>query len=125
MSKPFYRLTRDLHLYFGLFLSPFVLVFAVSAILLVHSWPPGGSGKGSVDPTVTDLTLPADLEVLSGRPRLDKLRPVLDLLGVAGEVGWVRHVPKEHRLIIPVSVPGRVTTVTLDVTSREASVEWR
>jgi len=32
MSKRFYRVTRDLHLYFGLFISPFVLIFAGVAL---------------------------------------------------------------------------------------------
>jgi hypothetical protein len=36
MSRRFYRVTRDLHLYFGLFISPFILVFAVSVFFLVH-----------------------------------------------------------------------------------------
>jgi hypothetical protein len=71
------------------------------------------------------LTLPADLEELSGRQRVNRLKPVLDRLGVQGEVGWVQHFPKQHRLVIPVTVPGRVTTVTLDVTKREASIERR
>jgi hypothetical protein len=31
-----YLITRDLHLYFGLFLSPFILVFSVSVFYLVH-----------------------------------------------------------------------------------------
>ena len=123
MSKRFYRVTRDLHLYFGLFISPFVLVFAVSVFFLVHSWSQKSATDGSPSLTVSDLTLPADLEVLSGRPRIDKLKPVLERLGVQGEVGWVRHLPKQHRLVIPVTVPGRVTTVTLDVTKREASIE--
>ena len=34
--RRFYLVTRDLHLYVGLFLSPFVLVFAVSVFYLVH-----------------------------------------------------------------------------------------
>ena len=39
--KPFYAVTRDLHLYFGLFISPLVLVFAISVVFLVHAWLPG------------------------------------------------------------------------------------
>lgn len=125
MSKRFYRVTRDLHLYFGLFISPFVLVFAVSVFLLVHSWSPKSAANSSAGTTASDLPLPADLEAVSGRQRIDKLKPVLERLGVEGEVGWVQHFPKQHRLIIPVTVPGRVTTVTLDVTKREASIERR
>lgn len=35
-----YRWTRNLHLYVGLFLSPFVLVYAASAVLLNHAYLP-------------------------------------------------------------------------------------
>ncbi len=125
MSKRFYRITRDLHLYFGLFISPFVLVFAVSVFFLVHSWSQKGSVQSSTNPTVSDLSLPADLESVTGRQRIDKLKPVLERLGAQGEVGWVQHLPKQHRLVVPVTVPGRVTTVTLDVTKGEASIERR
>ena len=40
MRGRFYRLIRDLHLYFGLLISPFVLLFAISVFFLVHSWLP-------------------------------------------------------------------------------------
>ena len=33
----FYRWTRDLHLYFGLFISPFILLFSVSVFFLNHA----------------------------------------------------------------------------------------
>ena len=36
LMRRFYLITRDLHLYVGLFLSPFVLVFSVSVFYLVH-----------------------------------------------------------------------------------------
>ncbi len=125
MSRRFYRVTRDLHLYFGLFISPFVLIFAVSVFVLVHSWLPKSPSSISAGPLVTDLTLPGDLEDLSGRQRVDKLKPVLERMGIRGEVGWIQHFPKQHRLIIPVTVPGRLTTVTLEITKREASIEQR
>src|SRR5205823_6124965 len=43
--KRFYLITRDLHLYVGLFISPFVLLFAISVIFLVHAWIPGMSNQ--------------------------------------------------------------------------------
>ena len=39
--KQFYAVSRDLHLYFGLFISPLVLVFAIGVFFLVHGWIPG------------------------------------------------------------------------------------
>lgn len=123
MSRPFYRVTRDLHLYFGLFISPFILVFAGSVFFLVHRLSPNAAAPTQT--VISNLSLPPDLENLSGRALVDRLIPVLKENGIEGELGWVRHLPKEHRFVIPVSVPGRNTTVTLDVNKREASVEQR
>lgn len=123
MTRPFYRVTRDLHLYFGLFISPFILVFAVSVFFLVHRWMPNAAAPTKT--TLSDLSLPPDLENLSGRPLVDQLIPILKQNGIEGEIGWVQHFPKDHRFVIPISVPGRNTTVSLDINKREASVEQR
>lgn len=122
--KRFYLVTRDLHLYFGLFISPFVLVFAISVIFLVHSWIPGASSPPQTR-SVTGLVLPESLERLKGREQVDALRGVLDSLGVTGEVNFVRRIPDQHRLVIPVVVPGRETTVDLDLQARSAVIAER
>lgn len=116
---------RDLHLYAGLFVSPFVLLFAFSVFFLVH---PGLSSRGTdLEPerSVTDLPLPANLDQLSGRERIAALRPALDRAQVHGEVGWIEHRVQEQRLVMPVTVPGRVVTVSIDLVKREASVRER
>jgi hypothetical protein len=124
MNKQFYLITRDLHLYFGLFVSPFVLVFAFSVFFLVHSWIPGATGKRDIS-TVSDLELPPELDKLSGRQLVDALRPVLDRIGVQGELQSVRRLAKERRLMAPVSVPGRETTVNIDLQNRTAEITRR
>src|SRR5262245_54923313 len=116
MRGRFYWLVRDLHLYFGLFVSPFVLLFSVSVFFLVHAWLPRLSSATSTT-RVISLRLPGDLHTLSGRPLVDALRPVLEKAGVRGEVGFVRHMVKEEKLIIPVTIPGRETTVTISLAS--------
>src|SRR5215831_8435889 len=107
MNARFYRVTRDLHLYFGLFISPFVLVFAVSVFFLVHSWLPRFGSVNSTKRVVPALPLPEGLQTLSGRPLIEALKPVLEKAGVRGEVGFVRRLVKEERLVIPVIIPGR------------------
>src|ERR1051326_7573856 len=125
MNGRFYRLTRDLHLYFGLFISPFVLVFSISVFFLVHAWIPRFAPETANTRVLSALALPADLQKLSGRPLIDALKPTLQNMNVAGEIGFVRHMVNEQKLIIPVSIPGRATTVTLNLTSREATVVTR
>ena len=119
-----YPITRDLHLYLGLFISPLVLVFSLSVILLVHGWAPAASPESAVR-TVTDLSLPAGLERLTGRDLVIALRPVLDAIGVKGEVDFIRAIPREHSLVIPVHVPGRDTSVNINLESRSAEIATR
>jgi hypothetical protein len=124
MSNRFYIVTRDLHLYVGLFISPFVLAFAISVFFLVHAWVPGAGGETAIT-TASGLKLPHNLEQLSGRERIDALRATLDQIGVTGEVGFIQHISKERRLIIPVTVPGRETTVVIDLQARNAQITRR
>jgi|SRR5581483_1819739 len=123
MSKRFYLVTRDLHLYVGLFISPFVLVFAISVFFLVHSWIPGAGNPDSSTTSTSDLQLPSDLDKLSGRDLVNALRPLLDQIGVHGEVEFVRRIPQQHRLVVPVTVPGRKTSVTIDLQNRTTQIE--
>jgi hypothetical protein len=62
---------------------------------------------------------------MAGRARVDALRPVLEQLGVRGEIDFVRHAASEHRLIIPVRLPDRDTIVSLDYEQRTATMTTR
>jgi hypothetical protein len=121
-----YLVTRDLHLYIGLFLSPFVLVFAVSVFYLVHGVAlrpsPGPSDRSR---TVASIQVAPDIGGMQGRARIDALRVVLEQLDVQGEIDFVRHLPSERRLIVPVRLPGRDTIVTIDYEQRTANVASR
>lgn len=120
-----YRVIRDLHLYVGLFSSPFVLVFAGSVFFLVHAWLPKIGAETSTTRVVPALPLPVNLQTLSGRPLIDALRAALEKAGVHGEVGFIRSMVKEEKLIIPVTIPGRETIVTIDIASHEATIVTR
>ena len=124
--RRFYLLTRDLHVYVGLFLSPFVLVFSASVFYLVHGFAqrpapvPSDSSR-----TVNNVAVPAGLAGMQGRARVDALRAVLDQVGVSGEIDFVRHLPGEHRLIVPIRLPNRDTVVSLDYEQRTANITSR
>ena len=120
--KRFYLVTRDLHLYVGLFISPFVLVFAVSVFYLVHGFAYRPAGPSDAERRVDGISVPADLPTLQGRARVEALRPVLEQLGVRGEIDFVRHVASERRFIIPVRLPDRDATVSLDYGRGTATV---
>lgn len=123
MKVRVYSLVRDLHLYLGLFISPFVLVFSVSVFFFVHALtfaPKGGSTR-----VVSSLKLPGELGNLSGRPLVDALRPVLAGMNVPGEVGFVQKNSKEGTLVVPVSIPGRATSVSINLARGEATIVTR
>ena len=125
MTKRIYTITRDLHLYLGLFLAPFMLVFSVSTFFIVHAWIPGlAEGPGTPD-VVKGVALPPDIESLDGRARVDALRTALPTLGVTGEIGFVRHIPRDHRLVFAVFVPGRETTIAIDIAAQTATITQR
>ena len=125
MRGRFYRLIRDLHLYLGLFISPFVFAFALSVFFLAHTWLPKFAAETSTTRIVSSLSLSADLITLSGRPLIEALKPTLEIANVRGEVGFIRRLVKEGKLIIPVTIPGRETTVNLNLASREATIVTR
>jgi len=65
------------------------------------------------------------LQKLSGRPLIEAVKPALEKADVRGEVSFVRHLVKEEKLIIPVTIPGRETTVSVNITNREATIVTR
>ena len=123
--RRFYLITRDLHLYIGLFLSPFVLLFAVSVFYLVHGLANRPAPGISDESRTVDIAVAPDIARLEGRARVDALRPLLEQLGVRGEIDFVRHIAKERRLIVPVRLPDRDTTVAIDYGQQTATVTTR
>jgi len=122
MSKQFYVWTRDLHLYIGLVVSPFVILFAVSVILLNHTWIPLG-GSGVLRQTTSAVQIPQGLENLDGMARVDGIKEILRQIGVAGEVNFVTFLPKEHRLVVPVVKPGQLISVNIDLDNHTATAQ--
>lgn len=101
------------------------MVFSVSVFFLTHAWIPGSKDPAGPPRVVADVALPANVEALNGRARVDALRTVLPAIGVAGEIGFVRYMPKEKRMAFAVSVPGRETTVDIDLAAQAAKITQR
>src|SRR5204862_2439594 len=96
-----YRWLRDLHLYFGLFISPFILLFAASVFYLNH-----GKLIAAAEPpveTYRNLDVPDGFDRLKGREAVDRATAILPQVRVAGEIGFLRYVAKDRHLIFPVS----------------------
>lgn len=118
-----YRWLRDLHLYFGLFISPFILLFAVSVFYLNHGkLIPGAEPDRE---TYRGLTIPDGFDRLKGREAVDRATAILPQVGVAGEIGFLRYVSSTRHLIFPVSKAGSEATIDVDLDARTAIVRRR
>ncbi|HUP41157.1 MAG TPA: PepSY-associated TM helix domain-containing protein [Vicinamibacterales bacterium] len=118
-----YRWLRDLHLYFGLFISPFILLFAASVFYLNH-------GKLIVPTdlqaeTHRDLQVPEGFDRLKGPEAVARARQILPQVGVAGEIGFLRYVRNDRHLIFPVTRAGYEAMVDVDLDARTATVKRR
>ena len=114
VSTRFYQWTRQLHLYFGLFLCPFVLIYAVTTIMLNHRW----HFEGEVEKTSVPVQLQEGLE------DKEQGEQILRQLGVTGET-FVRRLPKQNALRISAAKPALNVAVTVDLDTQIAQVEHR
>jgi len=122
-EKALYRWTRDLHLCLGLFVSPFVIAFAVSVFFLNHAKVDQAVAASVV--TIRDVTIPAGLDVARGREAAERARELVNQAGLTGEIGFVRYVRSEQRVVIPVSRPRLEATVDVDLARRVAVISQR
>jgi len=113
-----------LHLYLGLALSPFVLLFAASVILLDHpSIPLGGAGVSTQ--STAAVQLPPNLEQSDGMARAQSLQQVMRQVGVTGEIGYIIYNPGRHRITAPVFKPGSEIDMEIDLNAHSAHWEER
>ena len=80
MPKAFYIWTRDLHLYLGLFVSPFLVLFALSVFFVNHV-PPSPPGSATTTATFRDLRVPGGIEQAKGMERVELVRQILSKWG--------------------------------------------
>jgi hypothetical protein len=107
---------RDLHLYTGLFISPFVLIFAISTILLNHAWIPWDS-----ESSLETRTAPLNGDLPEGMERLEQAKWIASQLGVVGEIQSIRQ--DGHIVTVPVAVPGERIEIRADLEAGTAEVE--
>ena len=119
VSAAVYSWVRDLHLYVGLAAGPFVLVFAVSAILFCHTWIPwGGANRVQAEKRTASFAPPPENQdsLLMGKA-------ILRDIGVVGEIDFIRRQQNPSRLNIRVDRPGRSITVNADLAKGSAAIE--
>jgi len=101
----FQKRFRKLHLYTGLFISPFVLLYAISTLYLNHSVrvKPVDEAQGTVP-----------IEVAAGTEGMDLVNQVLKKLELSGEVAGRGQV-RNNQATFRVAHPGTVKVVTVNL----------
>jgi hypothetical protein len=118
----FYRWVRDLHLYFGLFISPFLLLFAASVLFLNHA-KIAPDRWASVE--VRRVEIPDGVDTAQGQDAITRAQAVLRQVGLTGEIGFTRYVRQTRHFVFPVSKPGLEATVDVDLQKQSATVSRR
>jgi hypothetical protein len=80
-NRSTYLWMRDLHLYTGLLLSPFVVLFALTGIFFAHSWNPFES-----DTPLKPRTWEGRVELPEEGAKLDLAKEAIRQLGLTGEI---------------------------------------
>jgi hypothetical protein len=119
----FYRVTRDLHLYFGLFISPFILAFSVSVFFLNHAKVNTGTPTSTT--TVGPVRVPPGIDGARGPEALILAKDILAQVEVEGEIGSTRFLRPTRHFVMAVSKPGLESTVDLDMATGMVTISDR
>ena len=109
---------KELHLYIGLFLSPFVLIYCVSTILLNHNWKPWSGGSGT-----QSRQMEVRLDSSGGAENLLLAKQVMRQAGVAGEILYINR--QKNKLVFPVVRPRETVNFEVDLERGTARIESR
>lgn len=106
--KKYYSLIRAFHLYSGLFISPFVLIFSISVLLLNHT--NYFDGLRSKRQLTSQQSIP-DFKALDSDLATAKM--IIEKLDVAGEIDWISKT--DSTFSFPVNKAGSTTRISLNL----------
>ena len=113
--KKFYQIIKDLHFYIGLFISPFILVFAISALVLNHDfvdWQDNWQDwYFSVNEQV-DETYRIDIPT-PDKSNIDFARDIQKQVNISGEIAGVFR--DSIQIYIPITKPGHRVSIRADL----------
>lgn len=107
--KKYYPLIRKLHLYFGLFISPFVLIFSISALVLNHQ---GYLNRVNPVKPLPDIRTKLD-KIPYDTTNLLTAKAILHKLSIEGEIDFISK-NKDH-ISFPVNKPGLITKIKVNI----------
>lgn len=106
--RKYYALIRKLHLYFGLFISPFVLIFGFSVLIFNH---PGLINR--INPVKALPEIKTQLHGVSyDGPNLETAKAVIAELNIKGEINFISR--NDNSISFPVNKPGLSTFIKVN-----------
>jgi hypothetical protein len=106
--RKYYAIIRKLHLYFGLFISPFVLIFGLSVLIFNH---PGLIDR--INPVKALPEIKAQLQGVSyDGPNLETAKAVMAELNIKGEINFISR--NGNSIAFPVNKPGLSTFIKVN-----------
>ncbi|MCC5906941.1 MAG: PepSY-associated TM helix domain-containing protein [Balneolaceae bacterium] len=114
-SKIVYRWVRNLHLYIGLFISPFLLIYAISVFFLNHDWKPWSDAE--TEKVSYSISVPDE------ENSRELARQIMQQLQITGEMNWVNHNQNSNSLSFPVDKPGLKKVIRVNLDDGSAEVE--
>ena len=115
-SPLFYKTTISLHLYVGMFVAPFVLIFAVSVIVINHRHPVREKPAISTETKTID-SLPESLD------SLDSVRRIMEQAGITGWVTFFRHIEERNQFRFIVLRPTVRKNVSVDLEKKTREIQ--
>ncbi|KAA9035497.1 PepSY domain-containing protein [Ginsengibacter hankyongi] len=106
--KKYYPSVRTLHLYFGLFISPFVLIFSISVIIFNH---PGLINR--LNPVQNPPTVKTKLDKIPyDSTDLQTAKAIIRKLNINGEIDFISK--SDSSISFPVNKPGLKTFIAVN-----------
>lgn len=114
--KKYYSPVRTLHLYFGLFVSPFVLIFSISVLVLNHT-----GSINSINPVkhLPDIKTRLD-KIPYDTSELQTAKGIIQKLGIKGEIDYVSQ--NDDHISFPVILPGLRTKIEVNTHTNDVLI---
>lgn len=109
--KKYYPVIRTLHLYSGLFISPFVLIFSISVIIFNH---PGFINRVNPVEVLPDVKTKLD-KIPYCADDLQTAKAIIRKLNINGEIDFISK--KDSSISFPVNKPGLKTYISVNTTN--------
>lgn len=107
---------HTLHLYFGLYLSPFILVFSISVLLFNHN---GFLNRINPVKTLPEIRTRLD-SIPYNATDLGTAKAIIKKLGIKGEIDFI--AKNARGITFPVRVPGLKTLVEINTSTKNVLI---